>query len=51
MEYQITQVITYWVKAETKEEALNKWNDHPNTGVIQWQDEEIELSDEHIEEN
>jgi hypothetical protein len=51
MEYQITQVITYWVHAETAQEALDKWNEHPRTGVTQWQDNGIELSDEHVEVN
>lgn len=51
MEYQITQIITYWVTAESQEEALEKWNDHPKTGVTQWQDNGIELSDESVEVN
>lgn len=51
MEYQITQVITYWVTAESQEEAMDKWNNHPKTGVIQWQEDGIELSDEHVEMN
>ena len=51
MEYQITQIITYWVTAESQEEALEKWNAHPNTGVTQWQDGDIELSDESVEVN
>ena len=51
MEYQITQIITYWVTAESQDEALEKWNAHPKTGVTQWQDNGIELSDESIEVN
>ena len=51
MEYQITQVITYWVTAESRDEAVDKWNEHPRTGVTAWKDGGIELSDEHIEVN
>ena len=51
MEYQITQIITYWVKAESAEEALDKWNNHPRTGVTQWEDGDIHLENEEIEVN
>ena len=51
MEHQITQVITYWVMADSREEALDKWNSHPKTGVTEWKDGDIELSDEHVEVN
>jgi hypothetical protein len=51
MEYQITQVITYWVHAESPQDALDKWNDHPKTGVTEWNEDGIELSDEHVEVN
>lgn len=51
MEYQISQVITYWVTADSAEEALEKWNEHPKTGVTQWSEDGIELSDEEIEVN
>ena len=51
MEYQVTQIITYWVKAETPDEALEKWNNHPKTGVVEWTDGDIELYNEEIEVN
>jgi hypothetical protein len=51
MQYEITQVISYLVTADSAEEALHKWNDHPKTGVTQWSEDGIELSDEHVELN
>ena len=51
MQYEVTQVISYLVTAETPEEALTKWNNHPKTAVIEWQDGDIELIDESVEVN
>lgn len=51
MQYEITQIIRYLVTAETSGEAVQKWNEHPRTGVVQWEDGDIELFDEEIEVN
>ena len=51
MEYEITQIISYLVTAETPEEALDKWNNNPKTGVIEWEEDGIELVDERVEIN
>lgn len=51
MEYEITQVITYFVEAESRREALKKWDNHPKTRVTEWKDGDIELSDEEIQVN
>jgi hypothetical protein len=51
MQYEITQIISYLVKAETPKEAMKKWNEHPRTGVIEWQDGDIEVYDESVEIN
>jgi len=51
MQYEITQVISYLVTADSVDEALDKWNKHPKTAVTQWQEDGIELSDEHVELN
>jgi hypothetical protein len=51
VEYQVSQVLTYWVNADSRAEALQKWNDHPKTGATPWTDGDIELSDEHVEMN
>ena len=51
MEYEITQIISYLVTAETPDEALDKWDNHPRTGVIEWSDEDVALIDERIEVN
>jgi hypothetical protein len=51
MQYEITQVISYLVTADSVDEALDKWNNHPKTAVTQWQDGDVELSDEHVELN
>lgn len=51
MEYQISQVITYWVTADSAEEALHKWNEHPKTAVTEWSENGIQLLDEHVELN
>ena len=51
MEYEITQIIRYLVKADTKEEAVEKWNNNPRTGVVEWSDDDITLFDEEIDIN
>ena len=51
MEYEITQVIRYLVTAETPSEAIDIFNSHPRTGVVEWQDDNIQLFDEEIEVN
>lgn len=51
MQYEITQIISYLVTAETPDEAVNKWNEHPRTAVVEWQDGDIELIDEQVEVN
>jgi hypothetical protein len=51
VQYEVTQIISYLVTAETPEEAMRKWNDNPRTEVIEWQDNDIELYDESVEVN
>jgi len=51
MEYEVTQIISYLVTAETPDEALEKWNADLRTGVVVWQDKGIELLDERVEVN
>ena len=51
MQYEVTQIISYLVTADTPEEALSIWNNHPRTGVFQWEDNGIELIDESVEVN
>ena len=50
-EYQVTQVITYLVLADSEEEALNIWNEDPRCGAVEWQSDKIALVEESIEVN
>ena len=49
--YQVQQVITYLVVADSEEEALNIWNADPRCGVVEWQSDKIALVEESIEVN
>jgi hypothetical protein len=51
MQYEVTQIISYLVTAETPDEALVKAANHPKVGTAPWQDEGIELYDERLEVN
>lgn len=51
MQYEVTQVISYLVTAETREEALEIWNADPRTGVVEFQTDKIELYNEMVEVN
>lgn len=51
MQYEVTQIISYLVNAETREEALEIWNADPRTGVVEFQSDTIELYNEQIEVN
>jgi len=51
MQYEITQVLSYLVTAETPEEAMSKWTDHPKTAIVEWKEDGIELSNEQVEIN
>ena len=50
-QYEITQVITYLVLADSEEEALNIWNEDPRCGAVEWQSDKIALVEESIEVN
>jgi hypothetical protein len=51
MQYEVTQVISYLVTAETSDEALLKAANHPKIVVSPWQEDDIELYDERLEIN
>lgn len=51
MQYEITQIISYLVTAETPEEAMKKWDEHPKTSIIEWEDDNIELIGKEVEIN
>ena len=51
MEYEITQIISYLVTADTPAEALDIWNSHPKTALVDLKDDNIELIDERVELN
>lgn len=51
MQYEITQVLSYLVTAETPEEAMAKWADNPKTAIVEWSEDGIELSNEQVEIN
>jgi hypothetical protein len=51
MQYEITQVISYLVTAETPEEAMERWTEHPKTVIVEWNEDGIELSNEEVEIN
>jgi hypothetical protein len=51
MQYEITQIISYLVTAETPGEAMKLWNEHPKTSIIEWEDDNIELIGEEVEIN
>lgn len=50
-EYEVTQVITYLVIADSPSEALEVWNSDPRCGVVEWQSDKIALVEESIEVN
>lgn len=50
-EYEITQVITYLVKADSPDDALNTWEDDARCAVVEWQTDKISLVHESIEVN
>jgi hypothetical protein len=50
-EYEVTQVITYLVKADSPSEALEVWNSDPRCGAVEWESDKIALVDESIEVN
>jgi len=51
MQYEITQIISYLVTADSREEATKIWNEHPRTSIIEWEDDNIELIGEEVEIN
>ena len=52
MEYEVTQIISYFVTAETPDEALEKWdNSNIKVDVVAKGDGDVVLSDERIEVN
>lgn len=50
-EYEVTQVITYLVIADSPMDALHIWESDPRCGVVQWDSDKIALVDESIEVN
>jgi hypothetical protein len=51
MQYEITQIISYLVTAETPEEALSIWNRIPKTIPASYENHGVELLDERVEIN
>lgn len=54
MQYEVTQIISYLVTAETPDEALEKWNSTPQIakGVVAGlQLGDVEVLDERVEVN
>jgi hypothetical protein len=51
MEYEIRQTITYLVKANSEQEALDLWESDARCGVVEWKSDKISLVDESIEVN
>jgi hypothetical protein len=49
--YEVTQVITYLVEAESPSDALHVWESDPRCGVVEWESDKISLVDESIEVN
>jgi hypothetical protein len=50
-QYEVTQVITYLVEADSPSDALHVWESDPRCGVVEWQSDKIALVDESIEVN
>jgi len=52
MEYEVTQIISYLVTAETPDEAQEKWdNSNIKVDVVAQSDGEVVLFDERVEVN
>jgi hypothetical protein len=50
-QYEVTQVITYMVEADSPADALHVWESDPRCGVVEWTSDKISLVDESIEVN
>ena len=51
MQYEITQIISYLVTADTQQDAIDIFKNHPRTQLMGWKEGDIELYDERIEVN